>query len=500
MTDLLRTTVKAIPGAGGHISAPSRIVTKLDFGVHYIRVPYNYDSVSASPSNTTPAPQDQLSSYHSETEVGGIVRVFEPSMGRLWNGTSLNAQRLAEWQATIAYWTAKGMKVIWDAQMLEGSANDQLGNPMTSAAHLEECRDFVTAMAPHMATAGLYAFAPTNEPKAAADAGGWAASRDTALAQLQRITWTLMRQHAPNVIVCSPEFQGGEREQFAAFLGASAQGTVVNGSDGTGTVGAGVSNSPGSLYFHVVAWHPYCAGTTRAAVEAASSANARDIARSSMRACKAALWERILRSPSSPLFGQTMPDIWATEFNVCEATAAANTDFRFQALTSAEKDRLIRMALLGALAAGFKKVILYAVDHQNFTSGSVTGAADNGSGLIRITGTSGLVFEGDQVTLASVGGVPAANGTWSATYIDATHFDLQGSTFSGTYTSGGTIGRFRYNLGGWHTEFQTIVTELLAAGTLQAGFISDGSADSHRPWYQCGTSAIKAANSSGVFA
>ncbi len=71
---------------------------------------------------------------------------------------------------------------------------------------------------------------------------------------------------------------------------------------------------------------------------------------------------------------------------------------------------------------------------------AVTGAANNGSGLIRLTvaDTTGLTT-GDVRYVADVGGVSAATGAWPITVIDGTHVDLQGSAFSGTYTSGGSI-------------------------------------------------------------
>lgn len=72
-------------------------------------------------------------------------------------------------------------------------------------------------------------------------------------------------------------------------------------------------------------------------------------------------------------------------------------------------------------------------------NGSVSGAADNGVGLIRITtlAAHGLATS-DQVVIASVGGTTEANGTWTITVITATTFDLQGSTFANAYTTGGT--------------------------------------------------------------
>lgn len=70
---------------------------------------------------------------------------------------------------------------------------------------------------------------------------------------------------------------------------------------------------------------------------------------------------------------------------------------------------------------------------------SVTNAADNGAGLIRITATSHGYVTGEKVSIQSVGGVTAANGQWNIITIDANNFDLVGSTFSGAYTSGGTV-------------------------------------------------------------
>lgn len=73
---------------------------------------------------------------------------------------------------------------------------------------------------------------------------------------------------------------------------------------------------------------------------------------------------------------------------------------------------------------------------------SVTGAVNNGSGLIRLTvASTASLRTGQKVTVASVGGVSAATGTWTITVISTTTFDLQSSTFSGTYTSGGTVNR-----------------------------------------------------------
>lgn len=73
-------------------------------------------------------------------------------------------------------------------------------------------------------------------------------------------------------------------------------------------------------------------------------------------------------------------------------------------------------------------------------SQGVTGAADNGSGLIRITvaSTTGL-STGNKVEVVAVTGTTEANGVWAITVVDGTNFDLQASTFTNAYISGGTV-------------------------------------------------------------
>lgn len=70
----------------------------------------------------------------------------------------------------------------------------------------------------------------------------------------------------------------------------------------------------------------------------------------------------------------------------------------------------------------------------------ITGAA-SAAGLIRLSVASTATFATSQVkTVSDVLGTTEANGTWTITVVDATHIDLQGSTFVNAYVSGGTIG------------------------------------------------------------
>ena len=73
---------------------------------------------------------------------------------------------------------------------------------------------------------------------------------------------------------------------------------------------------------------------------------------------------------------------------------------------------------------------------------TITNAANNGSGAIRITysGTaSPTITTGNIINVSNIGGTTEANGSWVVTVIDAQDIDLVGSTFINTYTSGGQI-------------------------------------------------------------
>ncbi len=95
-------------------------------------------------------------------------------------------------------------------------------------------------------------------------------------------------------------------------------------------------------------------------------------------------------------------------------------------------------------------------DSQNATGGllvarmdaevAITNAANNGSGLIRITAAGHGLSTGDRVFIKDVVGTTEANNTdtikkWQVTVIDPSTYDLNGSTFTNAYVSGGTSHR-----------------------------------------------------------
>ncbi len=72
---------------------------------------------------------------------------------------------------------------------------------------------------------------------------------------------------------------------------------------------------------------------------------------------------------------------------------------------------------------------------------SVTGAVDNGSGLVRVTATAHGLTTGDVVGISGVVGTTEANGGWRVIVVDANDIDLDGSVFVNAYTSDGTVNK-----------------------------------------------------------
>jgi hypothetical protein len=85
---------------------------------------------------------------------------------------------------------------------------------------------------------------------------------------------------------------------------------------------------------------------------------------------------------------------------------------------------------------------------------TITNVADNGSGACRVTAAGHGLATGATILVEGVNGVAGANGTFTITSVDANTLDLQGSTFSGSYASGGSLGFFaQSDLGLRYVEF-----------------------------------------------
>lgn len=103
-------------------------------------------------------------------------------------------------------------------------------------------------------------------------------------------------------------------------------------------------------------------------------------------------------------------------------------------------DRWSPIELEGWALASLAKPGLTLENLDTINSVAITGAANNGSGLVRLTvATTAGWTTGDYKTIASVGGTTEANGNWNITVVDGTHIDLQLSTYANAYTSGGYV-------------------------------------------------------------
>jgi hypothetical protein len=79
-------------------------------------------------------------------------------------------------------------------------------------------------------------------------------------------------------------------------------------------------------------------------------------------------------------------------------------------------------------------------DPNAVTYRNIVNVDNNGIGIIRVTVSVTSGFKtGQRVIIAGVEGATAANGKWVITVINPSQFDLQNSTFTGTYTSGGYV-------------------------------------------------------------
>lgn len=79
-------------------------------------------------------------------------------------------------------------------------------------------------------------------------------------------------------------------------------------------------------------------------------------------------------------------------------------------------------------------------DPNAVTYRNVVNAVDNGAGLIRLTlNTTNGIITNQRVIVQDIVGVTNANGNWAVTVLNTNQIDLQGSTFSGVYSSGGYV-------------------------------------------------------------
>lgn len=79
--------------------------------------------------------------------------------------------------------------------------------------------------------------------------------------------------------------------------------------------------------------------------------------------------------------------------------------------------------------------VLFAMSEGGAVTTPITGAVNNGSGLIRITAVAHGLANGDRVHICNVLGTVEANGTWEIANVTTDTFDLVDSTFTNTFAT-----------------------------------------------------------------
>jgi hypothetical protein len=99
----------------------------------------------------------------------------------------------------------------------------------------------------------------------------------------------------------------------------------------------------------------------------------------------------------------------------------------------------------------------------------VSGATDNGAGLIRLQVAAHTLQTGDNVMVDAVGGVENARGEFLVTVVDPNNIDLQDSVFDGLYTGGGTVDRLLHVTGAVNNGSGLIRLTTLVAHQYESG-------------------------------
>lgn len=150
-------------------------------------------------------------------------------------------------------------------------------------------------------------------------------------------------------------------------------------------------------------------------------------------------------------------------------------------------DIRVRYRNIGRVSASASTSILAFEFQQTVPSPIVSNAANNGSGLVRLTvNSTANMLTGQTWYVSNVGGNPGSINakSWVVTVINATTVDLQGSTFGGAYTAGGlmtvpaTMKNIRVEL-----DVDDTNGNGQPAGVLTRKFLSDGSVDTQTDGY-----------------
>lgn len=179
------------------------------------------------------------------------------------------------------------------------------------------------------------------------------------LAVLCRLAKQQIVSRGLSTLVLSPPFQGGETKEVVAFLTASAEGIAVGGKDGSGTKARD--------WIDVLAHHNYGNFSDRGAggaTAALDSARIDDPAADSAYPANTALNDMLGKGKSiasAANAGGWHGPRWNTECNV--TGVVGNSRWHPRKMTQAGMRRIFFQTLAASFASGYEKCFLYAADH-----------------------------------------------------------------------------------------------------------------------------------------
>lgn len=372
-------------------------LTKDNFGIHYVRWPYD-PAVSGDGSFTSTNP----SRYQSELGgAAGWIRTFDPNIsgryiggsftqdststegtphpvGRMTGGTwyqgmlkSDGTYDFSKLDLMLAAVEAKGLKVLMSigAQGAYWDGTNYIEYPLPTGeywsqspvAYQQRMLAFLIAFFDHVGNR-VHAIELDNEPGkwVRRNAVGYSGFTEQ-LAILRRLAKLVIQQRGLSTLVLSPPFQGGETGEITSFLGASAAGISFNGNDGTGTTGKD--------WIDVGAHHNYGNFSDRAAGGSTTSMDAagvNDPAADAAYPNNTSFTDKVAKARAVRAAfnaGGFRGPMWDTESHV---TGVVSTNlWTPRKMTQSGMQRIFQQALVAYFAGGYEKAFIYALDHPS---------------------------------------------------------------------------------------------------------------------------------------
>ncbi|KQV46919.1 hypothetical protein ASC95_25720 [Pelomonas sp. Root1217] len=374
---------------------PRLKLTRDNFGIHYVRWPYD-------PAVRTDGTFASKNPSRWQTELGdsvGWFRAFDPNLfGRYVGGAFVQVGTTAErpsypygrmeggkWyqgmlrsdgsydfsklDLVLSACEGKNLKVLlsigaqgayWDgSKYLEYALPTGEFASQNWEAYQSRVLKFLGALFDH-AGKRIAAIELANEPGRLVQLNAVVGPGHTErLAVLCRLTKQQITARGLRTLVLSPPFQGGEVKEISSFLNASAAGIAVGGKDGSGTRGRD--------WIDVLAHHNYGSFSDRAAggpTAKLDTARINDPAADDAYPGNTAFSDMLVKgrniTAAANAGGWSGPR-WNTECNV--TGIVGNSGWHPRKMTEAGLKRIFFQTLLASFAAGYEKCFLYAADH-----------------------------------------------------------------------------------------------------------------------------------------